>query len=150
MKKRRKPFTTIANGSERSDWPERPPATVPRSKDAEAPDDCRTGACLRPALLRGPDRSHDQAIGRHPGAIPAFHRHAANGAFETLNFPCRSQGFGAAINRSTFARPVLRRHLFSSRGEDCSCRLAHMISISVSTWRSRKERPPGKVVPHPF
>jgi hypothetical protein len=57
-------------------------------------------------------RTCNQAIGGHPGRIPALHGHPADGAFEAADLPARRDGFGTVVNRAAGARSMVRlRHV---------------------------------------
>ena len=55
-------------------------------------------------------RPHDQTIGWHPRAIPAFNRLAARCALKAVHFASRRHPFRPAIDCATFAMTVLIGH----------------------------------------
>jgi hypothetical protein len=55
------------------------------------------------ALLYIPDGTGNQPIGWHPCRVPAFHGHAAHGAFKAADLAAGGHGLGAVVNRSALA-----------------------------------------------
>ncbi|WP_198027998.1 hypothetical protein [Bradyrhizobium murdochi] len=58
-------------------------------------------------LLRKYHWPDNQAEGRNPSGVPAFHRGPANRAFKAADLSARGHGFGAVINRAALARPMM-------------------------------------------
>jgi hypothetical protein len=59
------------------------------------------------ALLDIPNGTGNQPISWYPRRVPAFHGHAAHGAFKAANLAAGGHRLGAVVNRSALAGSVV-------------------------------------------